>query len=86
MQQMRTNNFSLPKTIEIKQLELKWLIKAYNTTSDKSKFFNDFFVKLAGTKKLREQIETGISEAEIRNSWKKELQDFKTMRQKYLIY
>jgi len=76
----------LTKIEKIKQLELKWLIKAYNTTSDKSKFFNDFFVKLAGTKKLREQIETGISEAEIRNSWKKELQDFKTMRQKYLIY
>ena len=76
----------LTKIEKIKQLELKWLIKAYNTTSDKSKFFNDFFVKLAGTKKLREQIETGISEAEIRNSWEKGLQDFKTLRKKYLIY
>lgn len=76
----------LTKIEKVKQLELKWLIKAYNSTSDKSKFFNDFFVKLAGTKKLREQIEAGIPETEIRKSWEKGLNDFKLMRQKYLIY
>ncbi|RXR21388.1 DUF1343 domain-containing protein [Flavobacterium amnicola] len=68
------------------QLELKWLIKAYQTTTDKSKFFNDFFTKLAGTKKLREQIEAGTSETEIRNSWKKGIEDFKVMRKPYLLY
>ncbi len=71
---------------KVKQLELKWLIKAYNETNDKSKFFNAFFTKLAGTKKLQQQIESGISELEIRNSWEKELLDFKAMRKKYLIY
>ncbi len=68
------------------QLELKWLIKAYKTTTDKSKFFNSFFTKLAGTKKLQQQIESGISEKEIRESWKKGLIEFKEMRTKYLIY
>jgi uncharacterized protein YbbC (DUF1343 family) len=76
----------LTKIEKVRQLELKWLIKAYNSTSDKSKFFNDFFLKLAGTKKLREQIEAGISENEIRKSWDKGLNDFKTMRKKYLVY
>ena len=71
---------------KVTRLELKWLIKAYQETSDKSKFFTDFFTKLAGTKKLREQIEAGISEEDIRKSWEKGLTDFKTMRQKYLIY
>ena len=71
---------------KVKQLELKWLLKAYNSTSDKSKFFNDFFTKLAGTKKLQQQIESGVSENEIRKSWEKGLQDFKKMREKYLIY
>ncbi len=71
---------------KVKQLELKWIIKAYQTTSDKSKFFNDFFTKLAGTKKLQQQIEAGISETEIRNSWKKGIEDFKAMRKAYLIY
>jgi uncharacterized protein YbbC (DUF1343 family) len=68
------------------QLELQWLIKAYYTTIDKSKFFNAFFTKLAGTKKLQHQIESGISEKEIRESWKKGLIEFKEMRSKYLIY
>jgi uncharacterized protein YbbC (DUF1343 family) len=77
------NLTSIPK---VNQLELKWLIKAYNTTSDKSKFFNDFFTKLAGTKKLQQQIIDGVSEIEIRKSWEKGLNDFKEMRKKYLIY
>lgn len=77
------NLTSIPK---IEQLELKWLIKAYNTTSDQSKFFTDFFTKLAGTKKLQQQIEQGVLEQEIRKSWKKGLNEFKEMRKKYLIY
>ena len=74
---------AIPK---VTQLELKWLIKSYNTTLDKSKFFNSFFTKLAGTKKLQQQIEAGVSEKDIRKSWEKDLNDFKTMRKKYLIY
>ncbi|WP_333876948.1 exo-beta-N-acetylmuramidase NamZ family protein [Flavobacterium sp.] len=71
---------------KVTRLELKWLIKAYNTTSDKTKFFNDFFTKLAGTPKLQQQITAGVSEADIRKTWEKGLADFKTMRQPYLIY
>lgn len=70
----------------VRKLELKWLIKAYQTTTDKSKFFNPFFVKLAGTKKLQEQIQAGIPEEKIRQSWKKGLEDFIKLRSKYLIY
>lgn len=74
---------SYPK---LKQLELKWLLKAYQNTTDKSKFFNAFFTKLAGTKKLQQQIESGVSEKEIRASWKKDLQAFQIMRKPYLLY
>ena len=76
----------LTKATKVSKLELKWIIKAYNETSDKTKFFNPFFTKLAGTKKLQQQIEAGTSESEIRKSWEKELNDFKEMRKKYLIY
>ena len=76
----------LSSQTEIHQLELKWLIKAYTNTTDKSKFFNPFFTKLAGTRKLQQQIETGVSESEIRKSWEKGLDQFKKMREKYLIY
>jgi len=71
---------------KVNRLELKWLIKAYNTTSDKTKFFTDFFTKLAGTKKLQQQIEAGVSESDIRKSWEKDLTAFKEMRKPYLIY
>ncbi|MBC7748118.1 MAG: DUF1343 domain-containing protein [Methylotenera sp.] len=76
----------LSAATKVNRLELKWLIKAYETTADQSKFFNPFFTKLAGTKILQQQIENGISEKEIRESWKDGLQKFKTMREKYLIY
>lgn len=76
----------LTKYPKLKQLELKWLIKAYQNTSDKTKFFNAFFTKLAGTKKLQQQIESGVSETEIRKTWQKDLEAFKKMRTKYLIY
>ena len=71
---------------KLNKIELKWLLKAYNITSDKSRFFNKFFTRLAGTKKLQEQIEAGVSETDIRNSWKKGLENFKKIRAKYLIY
>ncbi len=71
---------------KLNRLELKWLINAYKLTSDKTKFFNSFFTKLAGTKKLQQQIENGICEKNIRKSWKEGLKEFKIKRAKYLIY
>ena len=76
----------LTKIKKVTRLELKWLMKAYSDTSDKTVFFNDFFTKLAGTKKLQEQIVNGVSEKEIRQSWEAGLITFKEMRKKYLIY
>ena len=76
----------LSKIKKVSRLELKWLIKTYANTSDKTVFFNDFFTKLAGTKKLQEQIIEGVSEKEIRKSWEADLNVFKETRKKYLIY
>ena len=76
----------LSAAAKVKRLELKWLLKAYKETADKSKFFNPFFTKLVGIRKLQQQIEAGNSEVEIRKSWKKGLIDFKKNRKKYLIY
>jgi uncharacterized protein YbbC (DUF1343 family) len=70
----------------VKRLRLKWLIEAYENTADKSTFFTSFFTKLAGTKILRLQIEQGLSEKEIRNTWEKGLEEFLEMRKPYLIY
>lgn len=65
---------------------LSYLLNAYKLSKDKSKFFNAFFVKLAGTNVLSEQIQKGMTEKAIRISWKKEITQFKTLRKKYLLY
>ncbi len=72
--------------VAVNRLEIQWLLAAYSQTADKSKFFNPFFTKLAGTKKLQQQIESGISEKAIRESWSVDLQDFKIIRKNYEIY
>jgi len=76
----------LSNTANVKTLELSYLIEAYKNTSDKSAFFNTFFTKLAGTKQLQKQIQQGLSEQEIKASWKVGLDQFKTKRQSYLLY
>lgn len=75
----------LSSTPKLSALNLSWLIKAHQENTAKH-FFNAFFTKLAGTKKLQEQIEKGIPQEEIKASWKKGLDDFKKIRERYLLY
>ena len=67
---------------------LSYLIKAYNwfPVEQRDKFFNNFFEKLAGTKELRKQIQQEWSEADIKATWKKDIESFKKVRKKYLLY
>jgi uncharacterized protein YbbC (DUF1343 family) len=67
-------------------IKLQWLIEMYKSYPAKEKFFTVFFEKLAGTNKLRDQIIKGMSEDEIKKSWKKDIDAFKQIRKKYLLY
>jgi uncharacterized protein YbbC (DUF1343 family) len=69
-------------------INLNYIIDAYNNYHNKKNFFlkNRFFDKLAGSNKLRRQIEAGMSPKEIKQSWEKELNEFKQIRKNYLIY
>jgi uncharacterized protein YbbC (DUF1343 family) len=67
-------------------LELMWLIESYKNLYSKTEFFTNYFDKLAGNSKLREQIISGKSEIEIRHSWQSDLDAFKKIRKKYLLY
>jgi len=69
-----------------KSLNLEWLIEFYQKFPNKEKFFTPFFTKLTGTTELQKQIEQGKSEDEIRASWMLELEQFKNVRMKYLLY
>ena len=67
------------------RIHLSYLINAYKQIGNEE-FFNSFFEKLAGTDELRKQIQSGMSETEISESWRGELTKFKTIRNKYLLY
>lgn len=67
------------------QLQLDWLINAYHQLKGKT-FFNNFFVKLSGDKQFQLDIENGKSADVIHASWTSDLEAFKTVREKYLIY
>lgn len=69
-----------------KHLELNWLISTYTEASDKENFFNNFFDKLAGTDQLKKDIQAGLTAEEIRARWTRELENFKRIRAKYLLY
>ncbi|HTN21196.1 MAG TPA: DUF1343 domain-containing protein [Pelobium sp.] len=69
-----------------KQLNIKLLIDFYQAYPDQANFFTPFFNKLAGNDVLMQQIKTGKTEDEIRASWKKDLDAYKLMRKKYLLY
>lgn len=93
-------NVSLPSNstkANQNQLQLKWLLQAYQMFPDKNNFFlkpkkdnlqptDYFFNKLAGNSILMQQIIAGKSEKEIRESWQPKLNEFKAKRKKYLLY
>ncbi len=72
------------------QINLQYVIETYATVGDKGEkpYFmeNGWFNKLAGTKKLMSQIKNGLSEKEIRKSWQDDIEKFKAIRSKYLLY
>ena len=76
----------LTNTPILNSINLEWLIETYNQSQNKEDFFISFFDKLAGTDKLRKQIISGKSWKEIKKSWKTELNEFKNIRNKYLLY
>ena len=76
------------KKIKVKkELNIKYLIDFYNRLkSTNSDFFGKNFYRIAGNKILENQIKDGISEREIRLSWKADIDNYKKLRKKYLLY
>ena len=76
-------------TKNLRELNLEWLIKAYkNYKNPQQDFFlkNLFFDTLEGSDELRKQIVAGKSEAQIKASWKPDLEKFSKIRSKYVMY
>ena len=77
---------NLSKNIRLEKFDLSFILNAYDETSNKEEFFNNYFNKLAGNKILKNQIINRITEEKIIQSWQKKLDIYKKMRIKYLIY
>jgi uncharacterized protein YbbC (DUF1343 family) len=70
-----------------KQIDLTLLNMFYHHSLNKqSVFFDNNFNYHTGNENLKQQIILSISQNEIREEWKSQLDSFKTIRSKYLIY
>ncbi len=80
------SNFRKKRTGQL--LDLAYLQDAYDKYPHKKNFFlkNRFIDKLTGSDQLRKQILSGASEETIRKSWERDLDKFKKIRKKYLLY
>ena len=65
---------------------LKWLLFAYKHYPWKEKFFNRYLYNLIGNGDLINQIEKGEIESEIEKTWIADIDSFKKIREKYLLY
>jgi uncharacterized protein YbbC (DUF1343 family) len=74
------------KLVPKPEIDLSWVISAYNDFPEKDKFFTKYFDTLAGGPGLREQIRKGMTSEQIRETWKEGLQKFGKIREKYLLY
>jgi len=70
-------------------LSLQFLLDFYERSGRNEKAFfsrSAHFDLLAGTDKLRKQIAEGLTEEQIRATWEDELNEYRKLRSKYLIY
>lgn len=77
----------LSRTERMNQVTMDFIIDAYTNTLDKSKFFlTSGFTKHAGNNSLQKHIEAGATNAEIKATWQEDIEKFKKIRAKYLLY
>ncbi|SFE69388.1 exo-beta-N-acetylmuramidase NamZ family protein [Thermophagus xiamenensis] len=69
-----------------KGIDLSYLIDAYHNLNIGDEFFTPFFEKLIGVDYVREMIIQGKSAEEIKAMWADDVDKFKVLRKKYLLY
>lgn len=65
---------------------LEYVIDAYNRMGVGEAFFKGYFEKLVGVDYIRKMIIEGRSADEIKAMWKDDVENFKQLRRKYLLY
>ncbi len=70
----------------LNEINLNYIIDAYNSSNNKTNFFNSYFVKLSGNENLKKNIVLGKSSDDIKKEWKEGIDTFKKLRKKYFLY
>ena len=65
---------------------LEYVIDAYRNLGMGEKFFTRMFLLLTGVDYIKQMIIEGKSAGEIRQMWQKDVEEFKLLRRKYLLY
>ncbi len=68
------------------ELTLAYLLEYHNDLKDDTTFFRSYIRLLSGTENLQKQVESGMTEQEIRETWEPRLSEYKALRKKYLLY
>ena len=78
----------LRNVTDVNGFTLRYLLRFYRLSGEGAAFFSRprWFDLLMGTDSVRKAILQGKSEKEICDNWQKELQTYRDMRQKYLLY
>ena len=70
----------------LNEINLNYIIDAYNSSNNKTNFFNSYFVKLSGNENLKNNIVLGKSSYDIKKEWREGIDTFKKLRKKYFLY
>lgn len=68
------------------KIRLEWLIEIYTNFENKEVFFTNFFDQLVGNSTIKQDIISETDALKIQTNWSQEVNDFKKIRKKYLLY
>ncbi len=81
------NDVNLPRFFEQPSLNLDWFLLFYaKNTPENGLYFKNFIFKLIGNSTFKDQVIAGLSAQEIKQTWQSDLEEYKAMRKKYLLY
>ena len=81
------NDVNLPGFFERPSLNLGWFLLFYaKNTKENGPYFKNFIFKLIGNSTFKDQVIAGLSAQEIKQTWQSDLEEYKAMRKKYLLY
>tara|TARA_B100001564_G_scaffold347765_1_gene348880 strand:- start:1002 stop:2195 length:1194 start_codon:yes stop_codon:yes gene_type:complete len=70
----------------LNEINLDYIIDAYNGSTNKTSFFNSYFIKLSGDDNLKNNIVLGKNSDDIKKEWKEGIDTFEKLRKKYFLY